>query len=186
MSAPWRQKSPGGYWSARVPPTDAGVTCAICGDVLRVLGNHLRSHGLTSTEYLERFPGAPLASDEFRAIQQDLYLDRFGTLKRWTRAAIIGAFKDYARKSGGKPPTRRQWASARKPWDYTGTRPSYGSVVAEFGSWNAAVEAAGLVPRVANGAQVTCIRGHELTEVQRGERVRRHCATCASERRKAA
>jgi hypothetical protein len=37
------------------------ITCKICGkQSSRIYGNHLKSHGLTSNEYLKLYPGSPL------------------------------------------------------------------------------------------------------------------------------
>lgn len=41
------------------------ITCRICGNKYkRIYGHHLKSHGLTSEMYLEKFPNAPLYSEE--------------------------------------------------------------------------------------------------------------------------
>lgn len=68
----------------RVPvaPED-GVQCLICGEVLRRLPNHLKSHGLNTKIYKERFPGAPLVGSMMQGIGQDLIKDRMdaGTWK---------------------------------------------------------------------------------------------------------
>lgn len=44
---------------------DYDVPCVVCGRRFRVItGTHLRTHGLTTAEYAERFPNAPMACRE--------------------------------------------------------------------------------------------------------------------------
>jgi hypothetical protein len=44
------------------------ITCAACGGSFSVINNkHLASHGLTAAEYRERYPGAPLMTQEHAA-----------------------------------------------------------------------------------------------------------------------
>jgi Homing endonuclease associated repeat len=75
---------------------------------------------------------------------------------KWTRERIIEAVHDYAAVFGS-PPSAEDWnvSMARKngrhdkaDWFYLfGDWPHYGSVTARFGSFNAAIEAAGFTPR---------------------------------------
>lgn len=40
------------------------ITCKICGkQSTRIYGAHLKSHGLTSKEYLKLYPGSPLYTE---------------------------------------------------------------------------------------------------------------------------
>jgi hypothetical protein len=52
------------------------VECLICGDRMRRLAGHLKTHGVTSKDYLARFPGAPLTCVSLCAIAGDQILDR--------------------------------------------------------------------------------------------------------------
>jgi len=55
---------------------EEGVECLICGDILRVLGNHYRVHGITPTQYREQFPGAPVSGPLFRRVQREIWADK--------------------------------------------------------------------------------------------------------------
>jgi hypothetical protein len=70
---------------------------------------------------------------------------RWGAERWWTREeAIVLLQRDAKRR--GRPPTRREWDKARF------TQPSANTVGNLFGSWNAALEAAGLPTREAGYA----------------------------------
>jgi hypothetical protein len=61
--------------------------------------------------------------------------------KVWTRDAIVSAIRDWAADNGRQP--------KRTDWTHAGAKPDHPNgmtVVREFGSWNAAIEAAGFVP----------------------------------------
>lgn len=70
-------------------------------------------------------------------------------VRRWTEPLIIERLQQWACAHGGQPPTGRDWAqrSARKD----GRWPHPATVRRAFGSWNAAVTAAGLPARPAHG-----------------------------------
>lgn len=76
--------------------SEEGVRCRICGEVLRRLSGHVRIHGITSREYREQFPGAPMVGPLFQAIALDLYRD--------------------LRAKGKLPPPRRQRFCKRGHW----------------------------------------------------------------------
>jgi hypothetical protein len=89
----------------------------------------------------------------------------------WTEAKIIAALqRDAARR--GRAPTLFEWGRAVR-----GRRPAGPTVVERFGSWNAALEQAGLEPRTGHLPRTHCALGHELVDGS--------CATCrkASRRR---
>ena len=60
----------------------------------------------------------------------------------WTREAIICAIQRWVIEYG-EPPTSKVWNGPRRPAGY----PSVPTVKERFGSWNAAIEAAGYRPR---------------------------------------
>lgn len=72
----------------------------------------------------------------YRAEGIDLPLRR----PRWTDEMILAAIRTHAAAHGG-PPTCREWVAA------TASHPATGTVMYVFGSWNAAISAAGFVPR---------------------------------------
>ena len=59
---------------------------------------------------------------------------------RWTHDTIVYAIKLWHRKHQ-RPPVTREWEQAGE------NHPSRQTVIRIFGSWNAAMEAAGFVPR---------------------------------------
>lgn len=84
-------------------------------------------------------------------VSRDLWLDRFGDTKRWTREAIIELIQKWAEKYG-EPPRFNDWfVKAKTEWKFgevsKRTWPYSYTVVWMFGSWNAAIEAAGFKPR---------------------------------------
>lgn len=84
------------------------------------------------------------------------------TKQVWTPAAGLAAIQEWATLHG-EPPAVADWnphaaehmlhdpARAARWRDADGRWPSFKTVYREFGSWNAAVEAAGFAPRVAGG-----------------------------------
>jgi Homing endonuclease associated repeat len=60
-------------------------------------------------------------------------------LRRPTRDEVIGALRMEARARGGEPPRSAEWKRSEPP--------TVADVDRHFGSWNAAVRAAGLTPR---------------------------------------
>lgn len=59
----------------------------------------------------------------------------------WTRDSIITAFGDYARGSGGAPPSAVEWQNPGAGY------PCSATVIRLFGTWNTAIEEAGFYPR---------------------------------------
>lgn len=60
---------------------------------------------------------------------------------KWTRERIVAAIQAWAEKNG-RPPAADEWRVTGL-WEH----PSQGTVLAKFGTWNAAVTAAGFAPR---------------------------------------
>lgn len=60
----------------------------------------------------------------------------------WTPAAIVGAIQYWADRTGGIPPAATDWLLVTD-----GVYPAVGIVQREFGTWNAAIAAAGFSPR---------------------------------------
>jgi hypothetical protein len=78
-----------------------------------------------------------------------------GVPRRWNRASILEALRDWVRETGG-PPRRQDWCGeqpanagiAQRKWMREHPRwPSSSCVTSHFGSWSAALEAAGLPAR---------------------------------------
>jgi hypothetical protein len=154
------------------PLGDDHIICCICGRELLIFGSHLRyAHSIDVAEYRRRFPDAPTVSSSEREVRRDLFADqrdRPGEAKYWTKQRIITAIRRWAAQREGRPPTKAQWwrAEGVAPFDRIPERPSVYTVVSRFGSWSAAIEAAGFEPR-GRGAQpgqvqAHCKRGHPL------------------------
>jgi hypothetical protein len=165
----------------RVVPEDP-VRCEICGELLTVIGTHLRVHDLDLATYRQRYPNAPTVSPSFRAGGRDVYADRLDVhpdeAQHWTRERIITAIQVWARRTGD-PPGARDWRRrvSSRGWtigkEVTHHRPSMARVIQVFGSWSAAIKAAGFKPRGAGYQRGTkyrynrprpthCKRGHPL------------------------
>jgi Homing endonuclease associated repeat len=163
---------------------DLTITCLICGRRLHNLASHLpRVHGIDSHEYLRRNPGAPLVSEHLRLALSDITLDRHGE-PHWTRERIVIALKAWTRKNG-RQPTADDWRrprGARNRFDplwTPGSRPDQSVVQRVFGSWNAAMLAAGLDPRRPSGSRQThCRRGHAYGPNDWNSNGRHRCRTC--------
>jgi len=132
---------------------DEATPCLVCGTRLHCLPRHLSAaHGIDSREYRRRFPGAPLASPHFRAVSADLMVDRIGPTY-WTDERIIAAIQRWAREHDGEPPRMQDWGRGgtsldRGVWGTTSrSRPTRNLVVIRFGTWGAALAAAGFEPR---------------------------------------
>jgi hypothetical protein len=133
----------------RGQPHPDRVECLECGRWFSLLGPHLRTHGLTSHEYRSRHSGAPTYSDTFAAIKRDGWLDKHGyftpdgrlVASRWeSRDAIVHALRRDTKRRG-RPPKQTEWAKTGRD------RPSARLVALRFGTWNAALAAAGLPTR---------------------------------------
>jgi len=64
----------------------------------------------------------------------------------WTRAAVILSIEEWAYQHDGVPPKAREAIGDLLP--------SVGSVVKVFGTWNAAVKAAGFAPHRRGGGRI--------------------------------
>jgi hypothetical protein len=156
------------------PELDDGVECAVCGEQMRNLGQHLRVHGIDRAEYLRRFPGAALVNADVRAILRDRAIDR-GYAAYWTdpergRARIIAALRADATRRG-RAPTQAEWSRGRGDGQggLTGklhTRPASSTVKKVLGTWAVALDAAGLSAneRKRNRSQKRCKYGHPFDE----------------------
>jgi hypothetical protein len=109
------------------------------------------------------------------------------TKEQWTRERIIASIQAWAHKHGGVPPTVLEWRPKQNGPGYRGGHPSTKTVADAFGSWSAAIDAAGFKARNRGGqpGATHCARGHEFTPENtylhpRGVRM---CRTC--KRRKA-
>ena len=82
---------------------------------------------------------------------RDYLFDRFGQTEWWTREAVIAAIKTWAKRTGS-PPTSNEWAKSQGVGGLLiegriGSRPCAMTVHRIFGSWNAAIQAAGFEAR---------------------------------------
>lgn len=173
------------------------IICRLCGRRLRIFGSHLRwAHGIEVGEYRRRFPDAPTVADSEREVRQDLFADqrdRPGEAVYWTEQRIITAIRRWAAQRGGKPPTKAQWwrVESVPRWAHIPERPSVSTVVSRFGTWSAAIAAAGFEPRT-RGRQPgaikrRCKRGHPLHGPKADVYIRpdgyRECRICLRLRR---
>jgi hypothetical protein len=182
----------------------------VCGLAYHNVGAHLRLHGLTGREYRQRFPGVPVSSEAFREMRRDIASDFPGAVPirlgkdgvpetYWTRVRIVAAIRQWAREHNDVPPSSTDWhrfAPRHTPGQLSRYRPSAKRVEVVFGSWNAAVEAAGFptkhggrpVGAKARSPQKRCKRGHPLTPSNVWVRPNgtRECKRCHREYRRAA
>jgi hypothetical protein len=114
----------------------------------------------------------------------------------WTPERIIAAIQQWAREHDGEPPAKTQWSRRNTrggvvPGKPGSTRPSPRHVARAFGSWNAAIAAAGFEPRTKGSAKgenfyarrTHCKHGHEFTPentLLRGDGARL-CRACLKE-----
>jgi hypothetical protein len=155
-----QQRRRNGY--SRVPPTDEGVQCLICGDVFRQLWSHLPVHGLSIKEYCKRFPDAETFNSDWSAIRRDIFVDRIGQ-SYWTRERVIASLQRWANRRG-RTPMLREWEIGNRPTSSGWTkprkdRPSAYTVRVVFGSWSAAIDAAGLPPARPWATKQYCKKG---------------------------
>ena len=162
-------------------PSSETVTCAICGAVRRTLRGHIGPlHGLTPSQYQQLYGEDPIG-ENLRGYMRDNHLDHFGGV-RWTQERILAAIRQFA-KANGRPPKAKEWQRAgralTKAHETRRSYPSCLTVVSAFGTWNAAIEAAGLAPRGVGGAghdhRTHCRKGHNDWYVRAG---RRWCRPC--------
>lgn len=109
------------------PDPNAGrIRCLICQEWYWALSSHLnRRHHVTSADYREEYGAAPLVSPSVVARQT-----------RWTRAAILGVLKSRIR--AGLP------MNAKAVSEDPNRGGMWGAIFKRFGSFEAALEAAGL------------------------------------------
>ncbi len=135
-------------------------------DVVEELRADARRLGRSPTrdEWRERTPGAPgdgaVVSHfgSWNAALRAAGLKPTHDRRRWTREQVLTALRADAERQG-RTPTSKQWE--RRP----ATRPGYNAVRKHFGSWNAAIEAAGLVPEDPKWTRDTVL--HALRELER-------------------
>jgi hypothetical protein len=133
----------------RHPPSneDESVRCAICGRVFYALSRHLLTqHGVTASEYRQRFPNSDTVSRQYRQHFRELASLR--GFESWDKPSIVSAIRSWAAKYGS-PPSAKEWATTgirKKRPGRKGPRPSKTTVQKHFGSWNAAIVAAGFPP----------------------------------------
>ena len=120
---------------------DAGARCMRCS----MMGNSFaqgRPPGSYTAEQLE----------VHAAHARDVMLDRFGHVEWWTREKVIAAIQAWANRHGGRPPTSTKWRTTGAGATFlidgqVGSYPCAVTVAGLFGSWNAAIKAAGFKPR---------------------------------------
>lgn len=168
-------------------PSMITVTCVICGAVRRTLRGHTKPlHDMTTSQYEQVYGEDPIGAN-LRAYMREHHIDAFGG-KYWTQERIIAAIRAFA-KQRNRPPIAREWQRAgnikTSAHQVRRSYPSTLTVFSTFGSWNAAIEAAGLTPRGVGGAghrpRLRCKRGHDDWLNYSG---RRRCRRCLSEYRK--
>lgn len=97
--------------------------------------------------------------------------------KVWTRDGILAAIRAWADEYG-EPPAQTDWnphharrilhddARARRFEDANGRWPTFKTPIREFGSWNAAIVAAGFAPRPCHGGGENARRQRSVRERQ--------------------
>ena len=105
----------------------------------------------------------------------------------WTRERIIKAIRRWVRVHGYTPIADEWNGGLGAAFDYEpGERPSRGTILDRFGTWNAAIEAAGYEPRPRSTKrpQSRCKNGHRWTvkNTYRYKDGRRACRACIRDR----
>jgi hypothetical protein len=121
------------------------VVCEECGGRFHLIaGNHLKFvHGITTAEYRRRHPGAATISDNYRAFKWgELVHNRLRPVPV-SDERMLDLLQAEARKLG-RSPTAREWDRRQRG---RLTIPSSDAMIGRFGSWSAALEAAGLQSR---------------------------------------
>ncbi len=119
---------------------DEFVQCRICGGLLKNLAwAHLQMHGLTTAEYKKRFNVAYVVSDQLRKKLSDSRSrgHRRDRYEPRSREGILEAMRGYARQSS---PLTYHWLKKKAP-------SLAKQAVYAYGSWRAALKAAGLKPK---------------------------------------
>jgi hypothetical protein len=179
--------------SGRLGPKEGRIPCQVCGREYHVLGKHVRVHGLTIKDYRAKFPGARTASENFQGHAMDRLVDA-GGLPYWTRPRIEAWIREETKRLGRPPKARarpQQTVADNRFGVVRRSRPSDSVVIPLYGSWNAAIEAAGVDPVPRGVHHLTrCMRGHpftpENTQInQRGDLPpTRTCRICKARREK--
>jgi Homing endonuclease associated repeat len=158
--------------------------CTKCGEAKPLEGFHRHRSspdGRTSQcKECVRVAAGGLRQDsrEFRdfmaLVSREQWIDRYGE-PYWTEERIIQAIQRWAERHDGEPPAAHEWRRKRqrdlRPMlgNGPGSRPSACTVYRVFGSWNAAIEAAGFRPRRrwrdrrVRKLRKTCRKGHPFT-----------------------
>lgn len=162
------------------------VDCALCGRRYRSLAGHtLAAHGIRLREYAKCFPGETMHRD-IRLVARDHLLDRGSKIGDhrvlyWTRDRIIARIRLVYKKKG-RAPTSTEWGRRSRGRG----NPRATTVYGIFGSWNAALDAAG-VPRTVGlptlRERKKCSRGHALTP-ENGRRVCKKCKNASGRARR--
>lgn len=171
---------------------DDALDCPICGErAFRNLGLHVtRVHGLSCETFRERYPGRILESPTLTAIRADITRDRNdarGWVLHWTTERCVAAIRRFYRRNG-RPPTINDLERLSRPGPAGFTRrrktyPTPRTIQKRFGSFNAGVEAAGLVPLPRGGlVQEACMHGHSVEDTIVRSDGRRECGPCARRR----
>ena len=157
------QRRPGPH----IPETGL-LDCALCDWTGHDVGQHAsKMHGVSSADYRRLY--GPSVSPWLSGVRRRQY-DRIDPFKRgrWTQELIIEALRAWAAERG--TPRARDWRRTGEGRPCTSTVKNY------FGSWSAAVEAAGLVP-ADRRRQTYCKRGHVPEET--GRQADGSCTLCS-------
>jgi predicted transcriptional regulator len=184
---PHRKRDPRYGTSSSLSAFEGRIPCRICGRLYHSLGPHLRTHGLSASEYLE-LHGGPLVSPACRDIHRELTRDLNDGIA-WDQQAIITAIRRWAGKHGGQPPKFNAWAGSRmlraRRFSSAGVDyPTATRLQQVFGSWSAGLAAAGFEPRARGRAfgatRKRCAKGHPLTpdNVHTSKTGIRRCLKC--------
>jgi hypothetical protein len=140
----------------RVQNLQSAWPCPVpeCGKMLARGGRHfVTRHGMTAKEVRARY--GPTANPAETHLRREELAEWMTTRDVWwTDEAILDAIRAYAKRNG-HPPTKNGWDKAAKG------RPCAATVMAHFGSWNAALSAAGFPQRKAVSP------GYERTQAYR-------------------
>jgi hypothetical protein len=181
------------YRRGSTPLAADAVACRECGRSYMNLGSHLRVHGMNKTSYLRKYPGSELIAPGLRDVGREALRERLGEEPRyWTRERIITSIRSYVRAHGAVPsatawkrkPGRKAASSPGSMRRPSRSRPDVRTVATMFGSWSAALAAAGYEPRPAHGPiKQVCKRGHPLEgdNVYVAPSGRRACKVCMRE-----
>ncbi len=108
------------------------IKCKICRKSFPVLATHInRRHKLSSVEYLKRFPGAKLSSDEYRKKVSDSAKSRF-LEDPMLRDKVASRTFDFVKNKNLTPLLRRNYNSAKICLKNSLWKPSiilYGSII---------------------------------------------------------